>query len=290
MTGDVLATVAALAGARRARHVARLQPLWSGYGEVSRVALEGGPAPTAIVKHVRPPRAARATTSDARKRRSYDVEVAFYRTRAARCDAACRVARLYGAHVEADAWLLVLEDLDAAGFAARRPDGDGRARAPCLAWLAAFHARFLGATADALWPVGTYWHLATRTDELAAIRDPALRALAPVLDAQLTAARFQTLVHGDAKEANFCFTRDGGAVAAVDFQYVGRGCGMKDVAYLLHGHPPAVIAAALDRYLEHLRAALAPTDTDVDALEAEWRALFPIAQRDLQRFLAGWRG
>jgi len=102
VTGDALATIAALAGARRARHVARIQPLWSGYGEVSRVALDGGPAPTAIVKHVRPPRAARATTSDARKRRSYDVEIAFYRTHAARCDAACRVARLYGAHVEAD--------------------------------------------------------------------------------------------------------------------------------------------------------------------------------------------
>ena len=140
-----------------------------------------------------------------------------------------------------------------------------------------------------MWPIGTYWHLATRTDELAAIRDPALRALAPVLDAQLTAARFQTLVHGDAKEANFCFSRDGRTVAAVDFQYVGRGCGIKDVAYLLHGHPPAAIAAALDRYFAHLRAALA-ADTDADALEAEWRALFPIAQHDLQRFLAGWRG
>ncbi len=289
VTGAALSTIAALVGARRAHHVARLQPLWRGYGEVNRIALDGGPAPTAIVKHVRPPRDARATTSDRRKRRSYDVEVAFYRTHAVRCDEACRVARLYGAHVDEHRWLLVLEDLDAAGFAARRPDGDGRAPPPCLAWLAAFHARFLGAAPDGLWPIGTYWHLATRTDELAAIRDPALRTLAPVLDAQLAAARFQTLVHGDAKEANFCFTEDGRTVAAVDFQYVGRGCGIKDVAYLLHGHPPAALATALDRYFEHLRAALA-ADTDADALEAEWRALFPIAQRDLQRFLAGWRG
>lgn len=290
MTGEVLATIAALAGARRARHVERVQPLWSGYGEVSRIALEDGPAPTAIVKHVRPPRAPRDATADTRKRRSYDVEIAFYRTHAARCDDPCRVARLYGAHVDADAWLLVLEDLDAAGFARRRADGDAAAHTPCLAWLAAFHARFLGAPPDGLWPVGTYWHLGTRLDELARIRDPALRARAPVLDAQLAAARFQTLVHGDAKEANFCFTRDGRAVAAVDFQYVGRGCGMKDVAYLLHGHPPTTIATALAHYFRHLRAGLAAEGTDADALESEWRTLFPIAQRDLERFLAGWRG
>ena len=165
----------------------------------------------------------------------------------------------------------------------------------CLGWLAAFHARFLGVAPDGLWRTGTYWHLATRLDELAAIDDDALREAAPLLDRKLRSAVFQTLVHGDAKPANFCFAPAARAVAAVDFQYVGGGCGMKDVAYLLssprHG-APALEGRHLDAYFAHLRAALAqrssPEPLDVDALEAEWRALYPIACADYYRFLAGW--
>ncbi|HSO38240.1 MAG TPA: phosphotransferase, partial [Labilithrix sp.] len=163
----------------------------------------------------------------------------------------------------------------------------------CLAWLAAFHARFLGVAPEGLWKTGTYWHLATRPDELAIIADPALREAAPVLDRHLRAATFQTLVHGDAKPANFCFARGGPAVAAVDFQYVGGGCGMKDVAYLL-ASPDAGAAQVeqrhLDGYFTHLRAAVAARGAAVDvaALEREWRALYPIACADYYRFLAGW--
>ena len=58
---------------------------------------------------------------------------------------------------------------------------------------------------------------------------------------------------------------------------------MKDVAYLLHGHPDR----HLETYFDYLRAAVAG---DTGELEREWRALFPIAQQDFQRFLAGWRG
>ena len=77
----------------------------------------------------------------------------------------------------------------------------------------------MGERGEGLWPQGTYWHLATRLDELAAIDDAEIRASAQALDAQLAAATFQTILHGDAKEANFCFTRDGRSAAAVDFQY-----------------------------------------------------------------------
>jgi hypothetical protein len=58
---------------------------------------------------------------------------------------------------------------------------------------------------------------------------------------------------------------------------------MKDVAYLLHGHADS----HLDTYFRQLRRA---GPCNVDAIEEEWRALYPIAQRDFRRFLAGWRG
>jgi phosphotransferase family enzyme len=282
----VLDWIATATGARAARRGGRIQTLWSGYGEIFRVALDGGIAPTAIIKHVTPPHT-RGSISDARKRRSYDVEAAFYRELAPRCDDSCRVARMYASRVTDDEWTFVLEDLDAAGFSERRDDAEGSSLDACLGWLAAFHARFLGEQPAGLWPTGTYWHLATRLDELAAITDRGLRERARDLDAQLSAARFQTILHGDPKEANFCFSRDGRAVAAVDFQYAGRGCAMKDVAYLLHGRDDRRDQASLDTYFRSLRPLLAE---DAPAIEAEWRALFPIARLDFRRFLAGWRG
>jgi aminoglycoside phosphotransferase (APT) family kinase protein len=295
VNGDELRWVAKVAHASSARTRERIQSLWSGYGEILRVELHGAAMETVIVKSVRPPARARASATDAghaRKCRSYAVETAWYRTFAAQCDFACRVPRLHGSTGAKDAWLFVLEDLDAAGFAERRRDPDPAEIYACLSWLASFHARFLGVAPRGLWKTGTYWHLATRLEELAQIDDVALREAAPLLDQKLGAASFQTLVHGDAKPANFCFARDGGSVAAVDFQYVGGGCGMKDVAYLLSGGSgraaEATEARHLDTYFALLRAALADRAVDASALEREWRALYPLARADYHRFLAGW--
>ncbi len=241
------------------KHVTRLQSLWDGYGEIVRERV--GDA-TVIVKTVRPPRNAHP-----RKTRSYEVEATFYEKYAARCDETCRVARL----IERSPGRLVLEDLDVE-FPRR-----GGELEPCLEWLAAFHTRFLGVRADdGLWPIGTYWHLETRRDELAAMRDASLRARAPELDRALRDAKHQTFVHGDAKPANFCWSRDGSRVAAVDFQYVGGGPGIRDVAYLLYGEDERL----LDTYFAHLAN---------PEIEREWRALYPIARDDFRRFLDGWR-
>jgi hypothetical protein len=109
-----------------------------------------------------------------------------------------------------------------------------------------------------------------------------------------------------AKLQNFCFTADGDAVAAVDFQYVGGGVGVKDVAYCLTScltlrELERDAPRHLDTYLRELRAALDARDTgparellqeplDLDALEAEWRELYPLACADFYRFLLGWAG
>ena len=262
--------VRALTGARAVRRGERVQSLRSGYGEVVRVRVDGVPR---IVKHVRPPRDAHP-----RKLKSYQVERAWYLGYAGECAGVSRVPACVASWSDGVESLFVLEDLDAAGFAGRRrwlSDGE---LAQCLRWLARFHARFLGRAPEGLWETGTYWHLATRPDELRRMRNDALRREAPALDAALNGARFQTFVHGDAKPANFCFGDEG--VAAVDFQYVGGGPGIKDVAYLLRGE--SRVQEALDVYFAALRAAGAG-----DA-EEEWRGLYGVAVRDFERFLDGW--
>ena len=77
---------------------------------------------------------------------------------------------------------------------------------------------------------GTYWHLATRQEELQSMQNLKLKKHAHKIDDYLRNLKFQTLVHGDAKLPNFCFGEE--SVAAVDFQYVGPGCGLADLWYL----------------------------------------------------------
>jgi hypothetical protein len=295
---DLAELVRDVTGARAAEARERVQSLWGGYGEIRRFALEGGPAPSVIVKRVEPPRIAGVSgeeaRSHARKLRSYEVERAFYLDHAGRSDPSCRVPRVYHAAPTESGSLFVLEDLDAAGFSGRRSWLAPDALRGCLDWLAHFHARFLGVAAGALWSEGTYWHLATRPDELARLSDAALKAAAPRLDARLREARFRTLLHGDAKLENFCFAADG-RVAAVDFQYAGGGAGVKDVAYLLFSGLDgaaceAHAAALLDGYFATLDAAVQRLHPALDtrALVAEWRALYPLAWADFMRFLLGW--
>ena len=280
----------------------RVQSLWGGYGEIRRAEIrrpEGTHA--VIVKRVTPPaeRSLAASPeklrSHRRKLRSYAVELAFYQRYAASSDASCRVPTLLYGEAAQERFLFVLEDLDAAGFSLRRTRCTETEIASCLGWLAAFHARFLAVAPEGLWKVGTYWHLATRSDELAALPPGGLRRAASRIDEQLNGARFQTLVHGDAKLENFCFSA-GQAVAAVDFQYVGGGVGVKDVVYFLGSclHPrecEAAVPRYLELYFSALRSELGrpgAAAVDAEALEREWRELFAWAWVDFYRFLLGW--
>lgn len=294
-------------GARSASAGTPLQSLWSGYGEIRRVELEGSEYESVIVKRVSPPAPSRrwdpaTRRSHARKLRSYAVEMAWYQRFAARLGSACRVPRAIRCHHDGEQWLFVLEDLDAAGYSSRRRFLDTRldsaAVERCLSWLANFHATFLGAAPEGLWHTGTYWHLATRPDELEGMRDRRLRAAAHALDRRLNAANFQSFVHGDAKIENFCFQVHGATtldVAAVDFQYVGAGVGSKDIAYFFSSiwgstECEAYAPDALDYYFARLREALGQrlTPLSMEALEREWRSLYPSAWADFYRFLDGW--
>lgn len=271
-----------------------IQSLWSGYGSLERIHCEDGRR--VILKRVAPPvedhhpRGWNGSVGHARKLRSYEVECAFYSQWARECPDACRVPGTLAVKTLEEGWWLMLEDLDESGFDGRPVRLTISERDDCLRWLANFHARFLGVSPEGLWPTGTYWHLATRPDELRAMERGPLRDAASALDARLSSSRFQTFVHGDAKVANFCFGT--GCVAAVDFQYVGGGCGMKDVAYFLssilsESECEEHAGACLDVYFHELCSALSKR-VDAGALEADWRPLYPFAWADFHRFLAGW--
>lgn len=280
-----------------------IQRLWSGYGSIVRYALEGGTVESVVVKHVSPPnglnhpRGWNTDLSHERKLKSYAVETAWYQDWAGRCDTSCRVPSCYGIESNECEVVLVLEDLDAAGFSGRRSRVTDAEAHLCLQWLAALHARFMGESPVGLWSTGCYWHLETRSDELQVLlrEDPELCACAEAIDAKLKAARFTTLVHGDAKLANFCFSKKEASVAAVDFQYVGRGCGMSDVAYFIgscydEAECEAKAPGMLEVYFQALRAELsrAHPAVDADAVEREWRNLYAVAWTDFHRFLKGW--
>jgi len=276
-----------------------IQNLWSGYGEIIRVALIGGEMNSVVVKHVKlpdnsnHPRGWNTNFSHERKLKSYRVETSWYEHYNKLCDEQCRTPHCIALEHVDDEVVMVMEDLDAAGYTERLSSVSWSEIKTCLSWLANFHATFLNKSPDKLWTVGTYWHLNTRPDELKVMDDHQLKKAAPAIDQLLNNAKYLTLVHGDAKLANFCFSKD--EVAAVDFQYIGGGCGMKDVAYfvgscLYEEDCEAMETQILDFYFKKLRQAIASKHPELDfsELEKEWRQLYPFAWTDFHRFLKGW--
>eukprot|EP00184_Porphyridium_aerugineum_P000349 CAMPEP_0184698960 /NCGR_PEP_ID=MMETSP0313-20130426/5391_1 /TAXON_ID=2792 /ORGANISM="Porphyridium aerugineum, Strain SAG 1380-2" /LENGTH=319 /DNA_ID=CAMNT_0027157969 /DNA_START=25 /DNA_END=981 /DNA_ORIENTATION=+ len=296
--------VSTCVSAEQAVKAERIQSLWSGYGEIFKMRLEGErnrpKRISVVVKRVAPPKKKSIeSNSHLRKLRSYEVETNFYENWSMRCDSKCKVPQFLGAKKLDHEWWIVLEDLDRSGYSERADDYDKTGVKLCLEWLANFHATFLGETPDGLWEIGTYWHLATRPDEHRDMgNEGGLKQAAVAIDRRLNECEFRTLVHGDAKIENFCFTRDMSSVAAVDFQYVGAGAGIKDVAYLLGSGWGGIDEREFEKsqeqllklYFSELRSALRHHDknVDVDALEKEWRGLFPFALADFHRFMAGW--
>ncbi len=278
-----------------------IQSLWSGYGSIKRYDLEGSDYTSVIVKHVEPeqgahPRGWNTDLSHQRKLKSYQVELNWYESRSQFSKAMyARIPFCLAAKNESSEVLMVLEDLDALGFEGRRSFVNQMEWQACVRWLAAFHAENLNASTSGLWETGTYWHLETRPDELERMDDPSLKKAASSIDQKLKDSKFQTLVHGDAKLANFCFSSDGSKVAAVDFQYVGGGCGMKDLAYFVGScfrdeEAENIEEEVLAYYFCQMKIFLEEMGNTIssDELEKDWRPLYRVAWADFHRFMKGW--
>lgn len=277
-----------------------IQSLWSGYGKISRYQLKDSALKTVVVKHIElnkaneHPRGWNSDLSHNRKIRSYEVEINWYEQWNQHCEEACRTASFLGSFSKDQDHWIVLEDLDAQ-YPLRKQSLELLEVKTCLCWLANFHGQFLNQEPDGLWEIGTYWHLDTRPDEFEKIAHQELKDKAHQIDELLNGCFLQTIVHGDAKLANFCFSPSGENVAAVDFQYVGKGCGMKDVAYFLgsclsSNDCDTYADSLLDFYFIELRKAVAQFHPHVEfeRLEEEWRKMYPVAWTDFTRFLLGW--
>lgn len=293
--------ILASTGAKSARKVESIQTLWSGYGEIARMQLDGTEEASVVIKNIvlpsrgSHPRGWNTDRGHQRKVKSYQVEMAWYQHFADQCDETCRVPKCYVSNSKDNQHIIVLEDLNASGFPERKSSLTTDEIYACLRWLANFHATFMNTKPDKLWEVGTYWHLDTRPDELAAMDHPRLKKAAPFIDKILNDCHYKTLVHGDAKVANFCFSADGLSVAAVDFQYVGGGCGMKDVAYLIGSCLDEQECELREHELLHVYFSALKSATEkhhpeivFNSLQDEWCRLFPVAWTDFHRFLLGW--
>lgn len=290
-------------GANNVFQIEVIQSLWSGYGKIVRYGLKNCKLKNVVVKHVQLPKNKNNTgegnraLSHNRKLKSYKVEMAWYKKWSHICNENCYVPKCLGVEVQGEEMLLVLEDLADSGYPLTKTRVSFDEMKLCIAWLANFHATFMGKTPDELWKVGTYWHLDTRPYELSVMEDVELKNFAHKIDLELKKTPYKTFVHGDAKLANFCFSRDGKSVSAVDFQYVGGGCGMKDLAYFVgscldENESESMETVILDYYFIEFRKALASIDIEhsinIQELEENWRCLYPIAWADFHRFLKGW--
>jgi thiamine kinase-like enzyme len=271
-----------------------IQELWSGYGQLSRVNLDQGSVILKLIKFPKVHNHSRGWNSNIshqRKVKSYQVELNWYQYFNDETPLAYSPKLITSGKLE-DSQYLVLEDLRGLSFSPKTSI-DWQQAQLCLKWLANFHAKYLKRSPKDLWSTGTYWHLETRPEELAVLEDQDLKRAAPIIDTKLNSSTFKTLVHGDAKLANFLFNQSD--VSAVDFQYVGGGIGIKDVAYFLssiYGENELEHKSeqCLDYYFNELNLALALYNHqfEYDRIEKEWRELYPYAWCDFYRFLQGW--
>lgn len=274
-----------------------VQSLWSGYGAIVRFVQNDTPIIAKLVNtQAMPhhPRGWAGQTSHERKLSSFINEQTFYQSHASDLQDVAAVPQWLDTVNSADAMVMLLQDVDAAGYDQRYHQLNNTRFTQCLHWLARFHAYFLLHPWDqTLWSRGNYWHLSTRQDEYATMADGELKRQAKALNDLLESAQYQTLLHGDAKVANFCFSD--ARCLALDFQYVGAGVGVVDVMYFLgscltESELEVTADAWFDSYFAALKNAL-PEPYIVkhwDALESEWRALTPVAWADFSRFLEGW--
>lgn len=276
--------------------------LWGGMGYIYRVDIRGHAAPR-VVKHVRLPSSV-TSLGDRRKADSYQCEANFYQ------HVVPQLRDQYGVdlpetyHVERtdNSVLIVMSFIETVRSVYLTPSRTKLV----LSWLARFHAATWGAQSAALvqthglQPLGTYWHLDTRPDEHASMSNKGwegrLKEAARAIHERLQRDPCQSLVHGDAKEANLLFNirecennRQDEGVILCDFQYCGQGTPAQDLAYFFCSSVED-LQDREEEYLEFYVSKLSeflPQKSMVPTISA-MRDSLDWAFCDFARFMAGW--
>ena len=279
----------------------KISSLWSGHGQIARIKLQQSQLGLEYVvikqaqlqQQQRHPRGWNSELALKRKQRSYDNEVLWYQQYNRFSDPHWRTPHCLGSEQQGSQWLMLLEDLEQSGFKAASMQPEPGQVQLCLQNLAYMHAYFLGKTTNRLWPRAGYWHLATRPDEWQAMQDKQLKMQAKAIEDHLHSSDYNTLLHGDAKIANFYLRAN--QACLFDFQYAGNGPGIKDVAYFLGSIYTSEqlqqhADAALEFYFSQLQQALLHYKQSINfnALKQQWIERYSWAHCDFYRFLNGW--
>jgi thiamine kinase-like enzyme len=246
----MMKTADALALARSAdpevksvKSVSQIATLWGGMGSIVRLQCgmeTPGKSATMIAKRIRcsNPR----SFGDKRKAASYQVEASFYGSEACRqlCEkhVCCR-----GLHTHDDgngSITIMMTPLPNPSLHCM----EGETAKAAVRSVARLHAYFWG-NAKSTYAVekiglaaqGTYWYLDTRPDEYEFIDGRSgisrkLKKAARGIDRALKEHDYQTICHGDLKACNMSASKDPSYATFVDFQYLGRACPAKDLAYI----------------------------------------------------------
>lgn len=270
--------------------------LWSGCGEIVRCRLDDKACvikAISVPKHINHPRISQTEFAINRKRHSYEVEFKWYQLYSAELPQQVQVVSCLNATEHEPDKVLVFRDFAADGFS--NASNSRTHILHILKWLAYFHAFHFQVKPKGLWQQGSYWHLATRPDEYNKMPDSAIKDNAAVLDKMLQTCPYKTLIHGDAKIANFAINNESLDVVGYDFQYIGAGVGVVDVMYFLGSclNEQQLQQCADDYLAEYFkffaRAMQAFNKcSHTDVVISEWQKLWPVAWADFYRFLGGW--